>query len=196
MKKLALIVIAGISFATAHAQFQFGLKGGANFANISDAWGNSSRTQFNFNAGVFFKMPVARHVAIQPELYYSGQGDRYIEAGYTGTDHFNYINLPVLLKLTGRTGFYFETGPQFGFLIGATTSIQGVSQDIKSQINSGDFAWVFGIGCKIPMSPLGIDLRYNVGLSNINNYQGDNSVIHNNVFQFGLTYVLFSSGKK
>ena len=46
------------------------------------------------------------------------------------------------------------------------------------------------------MSPLGIDLRYNVGLSNINNYQGDNSVIHNNVFQFGLTYVLFSSGKK
>ena len=139
MKKLALIVIAGISFATAHAQFQFGLKGGANFANISDAWGNSSRTQFNFNAGVFFKMPVARHVAIQPELYYSGQGDRYIEAGYTGTDHFNYINLPVLLKLTGRTGFYFETGPQFGFLIGATTSIQGVSQDIKSQINSGRF---------------------------------------------------------
>lgn len=196
MKKLALILIAGISFATAHAQFQFGLKGGVNFANISDAWGNSSRTQFNVNAGVFFHMPVARRVAIQPELYYSGQGDKFIEAGYTGTDHFNYVNLPILLKLTSRTGFYFETGPQFGFLIGANTTYQGVSQDVKSEIASGDFAWVFGIGCKIPLSPVGVDLRYNAGLSNINNAQGDNTIIHNNVFQLGISYVLFSTGRK
>lgn len=196
MKRLALILIAGISFATAQAQFQFGAKGGANFANISDAWGNSSRTQFNFNLGFFFKLPVARHVAIQPELYYSGEGDKYIDAGITGTDHLNYINLPILLKLTGRTGLYFETGPQFGFLVGANTTYQGVSQDIKSDIASGNFAWVFGMGFKIPLSPVGIDLRYNAGLSNINNYQGDNTVIHNNVLQFDVTYVLFSTGKK
>ena len=192
MKRLALILISGISFATAHAQFQFGLKGGVNFANISDAWGNTSSTQFNVNAGVFFHMPVARRVAIQPELYYSGQGDQFTG----GNDHLNYLNLPILLKFSSRTGLYFETGPQFGFLVSANSTYQGVTTDIKSDIASGDFAWVFGLGFKIPLSPVGIDLRYNAGLSNINNAQGDNTVIHNTCWQLGVTYVLFSTGKK
>jgi hypothetical protein len=197
MKKLALILIAGISFATANAQFQFGLKAGLNLANISDAQGYTSNTQFNFNAGVFFKMPVARHVAIQPELVYSGQGDRYTEAGSPGSDHLNYLNLPILLKLSTGTGFYFETGPQFGFLIGAHTTYQDVTTDIKSQINSADFGWVFGIGCKIPLSPVGVDFRYNAGLSNIANYQGgEGPTVRNGVWQLGLTYVLFSTGRK
>ncbi|HXB94168.1 MAG TPA: porin family protein [Puia sp.] len=197
MKKLALILIAGISFATAQAQFQFGAKAGLNLANISDIQGYSANTQFNFNVGVFFKMPVARHVSIQPELVYSGQGFRYNDAGSPGSDHLNYINLPILVKLTSRTGFYFETGPQFGFLASAHDTYQDVTADVKSQYKSGDFGWVFGIGAKIPLSPIGVDLRYNAGMSNIFDYQGaDGPSVRNGVWQLGLTYVLFSSGRK
>ncbi|HVS95510.1 MAG TPA: porin family protein [Puia sp.] len=195
MKKLALIIIAGISFATAHAQFQFGAKAGVNLTNLSDAQGYSARTQASFNLGVFFKMPVARGLAVQPELYYSGQGDKFLDGtGGSGADHINYFNVPILLKFAHHSGFYVETGPQFGFLVSAKTTYQDVTTDIKDQINSTDFAWVFGFGYKIPMSPVGIDFRYNAGLSNIANDNGPS--VHNNVFQFGLTYVLFSSGRK
>lgn len=198
MKRLLLILIAGVSFATAHAQFQFGVKGGLNLARLSDVNGLSWNTQFSFNGGIFFKMPIAHHVSIQPELLYSGQGARYdAGGGQTASDHLNYLNLPILLKLSTGTGFYFETGPQFGFLMGAHENLQGVSTDIKSAFNSSDFGWVFGIGCKIPMSPVGVDLRYNAGLSNIANNQGsDGPIVHNGVWQFGLSYVLFSTGKK
>ena len=195
MKKLALIVIAGISFATAHAQFEFGAKAGVNLANLSDAQGYTARTLANFNLGVFFQMPLARGLKLQPELYFSGQGDKFLDgAGGTGNDHINYFNVPILLKFAHHSGFYVETGPQFGFLVGANTTYQGVTTDIKNQLNSTDFAWAFGFGFKIPESPVGIDLRYNAALSNIANDGGPS--VHNNVFQFGLTYVLFSTGRK
>jgi hypothetical protein len=197
MKKLALILIAGVSFATAHAQFEFGAKAGLNFANVSQIQGLSVNTQFSFNGGFFFDLPVAHHVAIQPELVYSGQGFKYDDAGSTASEHINYVNLPILLKLSTGTGFYFETGPQFGFLASAKDTYQGVTTDIKSSFKSNDYAWVFGIGAKIPLTRLGVDLRYNIGMSNIIDYQGtDGQSVRNGVWQLGLTYVLFSTGRK
>jgi hypothetical protein len=197
MKKLALILFAGISFATAHAQFQFGVKGGLNLANLSDVQGVSWNTQFSFNGGIFLKLPVAPHVSIQPELVYSGQGASSDNGGSTASEHINYVNLPILLKLSSRTGFYFETGPQFGFLVSAHETYQGVTNDVKSSFKSNDYSWVFGIGAKIPMTRVGVDLRYNVGMSNIINYQGaDGPSVRNGVWQLGITYVLFSTGKK
>ena len=199
MKKLVLILFAGISFATANAQFQFGVKAGANFSTLSDDQGYSARTQFNFNAGVFAKLPIARFVSLQPELVYSGQGARYNDgAGGIGAEHINYFNVPVLVKFAHRSGFFFETGPQIGFLLSAKDKDQGFSADLKSQVNSADFSWVFGFGFKIPESPVGVDFRYNAGLSNIDNnsVSQDNATIRNDVFQIGLTYVLFSTSRR
>jgi hypothetical protein len=199
MKKLVLILFAGISFATANAQFQFGVKAGANFTTLSDDQGNSDRTQFNFNAGVFAKMPIARFVSFQPELVYSGQGSRYDDgAGGIGAQHLNYFNIPLLFKFAHRSGFFFETGPQVGFLLSATQKDQGFNLDLKPYTNSADFSWVFGFGFKIPESPVGIDFRYNVGISNINNNSvpGNNGTIRNDVLQIGLTYVLFSTSRR
>jgi hypothetical protein len=197
MKKLALVFLAGISFATTNAQFQFGVKAGANFSTFTgDADG--LKTLVGFNGGVYAKLPVTHTVSIQPELVYSGQGAKEDISGTTISLHANYFNIPVLLKYQNFTGFFIETGPQLGFLMSAREKVGGNSADVKSAFNSSDFAWVFGVGYKIPTTHLAIDLRYNLGISNIadNGNSGDNSKVHNGVFQIGLMYALFSTGRK
>jgi hypothetical protein len=191
MKKLALILFAGVSFATAHAQIAFGVKGGANFATQTGSDAGDSKTLFNFNAGVFLRLPVVPGFGIEPELLYSGQGAHYDEDG--SNHHANYLNIPVLFKWSHRAGPYFETGPQVGFLLSAKQNINGNSFDEKKYYNSTDFAWVFGIGYKIPRSPVGIDFRYNIGISNVEdrNQTMSNGSIRNNVLQLGITYVLW-----
>jgi hypothetical protein len=199
MKKLALVLFSAASFATAHAQFEFGAKAGANFSTVSsNGQFVDARTLFNFNAGFFVRLPVAPGLSIQPELFYSGEGAGYTDNGVVGHEHFNYIDIPVLLKFAHHSGLYAETGPQLGFLVSANDKFEGTSTDVKAYVNSTEFAWAFGFGYKVPMSPVGIDFRYNVGISNIqnNSASGTNYSVHNNVFQLGLTYVLWSSGRR
>jgi hypothetical protein len=198
MKKLALVLFAGISFATAHAQVQFGVKGGFNFATQTGSDAGDSKMLLNLNAGAFLKLGVVPGFAIQPELVYSGQGAHYDVPGEDINYHANYLNIPILFKWSHRSGPYFETGPQIGFLLSAHRKEGGDSFDEKEAYRSSDFAWVFGVGYKIPRSPVGIDLRYNIGLSNIE----DNDVtqldgrIRNDVLQLGITYVLFNGPRK
>src|ERR1700744_3311637 len=201
-KKLVLILVAGISFATANAQggFQFGVKGGLNLSTITVSNGfngYSYSTLANFNAGVFLKVPVVRYFSVQPELYYSGQGFKADDgSGGTYSEHVNYLNIPVLAKFTTRSGFFLETGPQLGLKLNAKDKENGISQDISSAYNSADFSWVFGAGFKIPMSPVGIDFRYNAGITNVANdsYYGNGYGqygVRNGVFQIDLFVVLF-----
>lgn len=195
MKKLALVLLAGFSFATVHAQFAFGIKGGANISNVNGSDVSGTNSLVGFNAGVYLKLPVTRHLSIQPEVDYSGQGFKETSGGITTTQHENYINVPVLLKYHFM-GVFVETGPQAGFLMSAKASAQGVSVDDKASYNSADFSWVLGAGVKIPMTPISVDARYNFGLSNIinNGASGtDNSSVHNGSFQIGIMINLFSA---
>jgi Outer membrane protein beta-barrel domain len=197
MKKLAFVLLAGFSFATAHAQFAFGIKGGANISNVngSDVTGTSSVV--GFNAGAYLKLPVTRHLSIQPEVDYSAQGFKQTVSGTTFTSKNDYVNVPVLLKYTHFTGVFIETGPQVGFLATAKVSSQGVTVDDKPSYNSADFSWVLGVGVKIPATPISLDARYNFGISNIvnNGSSGgsDNNSAHNGSFQIGVMIRLFSA---
>lgn len=203
MKKLVLLLCAGITFATANAQgqFAFGIKGGLNLSSVTISNGFDGYTYSilpNFNAGAYFKFPLpVRDLYIQPEIMYSGQGYKGND-GSTGTysEHINYLNIPVLVKYAHRTGLFVETGPQLGFKLSAKDVEAGVSADASSAYNSADFSWVFGIGFKIPMSPVSIDVRYNTGIlnvandANLGNGYGEYGV-RNNVGQIDVLIDLF-----
>jgi hypothetical protein len=194
MKKLALVLLAGFSFAAAHAQFAFGIKGGANISNVNGSDVSGTNSLVGFNAGAYLKLPVTKHLTIQPEFDYSGQGFKVTNSGVTTTQHENYIDIPVLLKYH-VAGVFIETGPQAGFLVSAKASQQGVSLDDKASYNSAEFSWVFGAGVKIPMTPISLDARYNFGLSNIfsSSQTPDNGTVHNGTFQIGIMINLFSA---
>jgi hypothetical protein len=200
MKKLALVLLAGFFFASAHAQFAFGIKGGANISNVngSDVSGLTTSSVVGFNAGAYLKVPLRHGLSLQPEVVYSSQGFKQTSNGVTGTYTEGYVNVPVLLKYTHFTGVFIETGPQIGFLASAKLSADGNSADWKKYYNSSDVSWVIGVGVKIPATPISLDARYNFGLSNIDNNSqtGDNGSLHNGSFQIGIMIRLFSGPGK
>jgi hypothetical protein len=203
MKKSILLLIAAISFSLTQAQsINFGLKAGANLANAtgSDATGSSIR--ISFNAGALAQISLNEMLSVQPEVYYSDQGAKVKEdngSGGTisGAQKLGYINVPVLLKYTTSSGFFVQTGPQIGFLLSAKASASGVSVDEKQYFKSTDFSWAFGLGYLTSMN-VGIDARYNLGLSNIEN-TGNTSgtgTIKNSVIQVGVFYLLGENKQK
>jgi hypothetical protein len=189
MKKLFVVIFSIATVFTTYAQVQFGIKGGYNHSNFiysgSGLGDVGSRT--DFNAGIFASIPLCKHFLLQPELIYSGQGigatDSIPENIYN-----NYLNVPVLFKYQHPTGIFVESGPQIGFLLSGQVQTVNMSFSSKSSTESTDFSWVFGLGYKIPVVNLGIDCRYNLGLTNIAKANYYSETAKNAVFQLDLFY--------
>ena len=185
MKKLALVLtVFTVSIFGVNAQIQFGVKAGANFANMTNAEG--SKSLVNFNGGALVKIPLADALSLQPEVVYSGQGAKFDG----GKISLNYINVPVLATYTLPVGVFFQTGPQIGFLMSAKQKVDGEDAvDIKSQLKSTDFSWAIGAGYLVTSANIGFNVRYNLGLSKL----ADGGDSKNTVFQVGVFY-LFGEG--
>jgi opacity protein-like surface antigen len=202
-KKVVLLALAGLTLATANAQVQFGVKAGANIAGFtgSDASGTSSLV--SFNAGGLVKIPISDAFSFQPELVYSGEGAKSTTTDpNTGNNinvsfPLNYLNVPLLFKYTRPFGLYTEIGPQIGFLMSAHEKAEGVSADVKSQFNSTNFSLAFGLGY-ISQVNIGIDFRYNLGLSNIGKAQDGSPApnLKTGSFQIGIFYMFGDSGSE
>jgi hypothetical protein len=67
----------------------------------------------------------------------------------------------------------------------ATSSTQQ-TVDLSGKIKSMNFSWVLGASYNIEKTPFSVDLRYNLGLSNIDTQAGSSN--HINVFQLGVGY--------
>jgi hypothetical protein len=188
MKRMLLVLIAAGSAMFASAQIQFGVKAGYNLANLTVSPSQSGvSSQSNFSGGVFASIPLFSSCFLQPEIMYSGQGANFSDSFATGKLNYSYLNVPILFKYQLESGLFAETGPQVGFLLSAKETVGGQSGDLKSNSQSVDFSWAFGIGYKLPMG-FGIDARYNLGLTNINKDSQSSGTVKNSVFQFGLFY--------
>lgn len=184
MTKFILLLFASLFTTLVIAQrgnVELGIKGGVNLADFNgNANSNSSRTGFHIGALIHIHT-LNPKLAIQPEIMFSTQGASFVD----GTDKIDYINIPFLLQYLGRGGLRLETGPQVGALVSAKfEDNNGVEYDIKNQIKQSDLSWAFGIGF-LSHTGLGIDARYNLGLSDITKGRGD---VKNHVWQFGLFY--------
>ncbi len=189
MKKLFFItaIISGSFIANAQ-HVQFGLKGGLNVATVNiDNSNLNVDPRISAHVGGLAHIHLSKEFAIQPELTFSGQGYQVNGSGTNSDQHFNlsYINLPVLLQYMFESGFRIETGPQLGLLVGAKYKVGSVETDIKDSFKKVDIGWGLGLGY-ITKSGFGIDARYNLGLSKINDNNSDK--VTNRVFQAGVFY--------
>lgn len=191
-KKLVLLAFAGFAAATTNAQIQIGVKGGLNLSSYGGSYSSGTSTLVGFHLGGLVKIPLVEQFSLQPELVYSTQGAKLNSDGVSASLHDNYLNIPVMFKYTHESGFFAETGPQLGFLLSAKEKIGDNSTDRKGSFKSTDFSWDFGIGYLLKPANVGINLRYNVGLANVDN-TGDNLTLRNNVFQIGIFYLFKGS---
>jgi hypothetical protein len=182
MKKLAMNLVIG-AFAvmlvlphTAAAGVKFGVKGGANIANVN---GNFSerisdwKNTVGFCGGIFIEFNLGRLLTLQPEVLYTMKGaEATIDDGtITGTGKlaFDYLEIPILLKVripTGSIHPFVFAGPAFGFILKSTfKDITGGASDIESD-NKVDTSAVLGGGLQLGRS-IHIDVRYTMGLQKL-----------------------------
>ena len=165
-----------------------GIKAGLNLYNIKYNNDIKYDTKAGLHAGLLGHIHVTKNFAVQPELLFSAQGAKYTTAGVDTKLNLNYLNIPVLLQYMFDNGFRFEAGPQVGLLLTAKADNGTTKTDIKSDLKPVDVGLALGLGYIHVPSGFGVDARYNLGLSNIND--DDNSTVkaNNRGFQLGVFY--------
>ena len=180
---LLLAVITVLGFTNANAQkIKFGAKGGLNFASVSGDNSKDKDVVTSFNFGILSEIPVSGKFSFQPELMYSGQGYSF----NNNTIALSYLNIPLIGKYYLTKGLSVEAGPQVGFLLAAKNE----KTDVKNSFNTFDFGVNFGLGYKLD-NGLNFGVRYNQGLTDINNVKNYSGKNKNSVFQFSVGYFIF-----
>lgn len=214
MKKVFLTAVAIFAFGFANAQdVKFGAKAGLNLSNLSFSEGSDPDSKIGFHLGGFAEIGISDKFAIQPELLFSTQGAKTEESesyssfgnyySYNEENKINlsYINLPVIAKFYVIKSLALEAGPQVGFLVGAKYKYEWFendngdvisgsgSRDAKKDIKGTDFSFNFGASYNFTNN-LFAGLRYNVGLSDINEHQDsyDRNDVKNNVLSLSVGY--------
>lgn len=160
--------------SSAFAQ-KYGIKGGLNFSNFgADADGTDAR--ISPYIGAFLMHPIANNITFQPELLISTKGAEQDGWNYDYTYKLTYLDIPLMFKYAINNSFNINAGPQVGFLISSK----------EEMYNTFELALNLGLGYDFE-SGLGIDARYNIGLTNIADYN-DDTRITNNVLQLGVNY--------
>ncbi len=188
MKKLFLVAaIAVFGFTSVNAQeVTFGAKAGLNLASASGDETDDIKARTAFHVGVVAEIAISDVFSVQPDLLYSSQGAKADEGD--GEIKLDYINLPIMAKYYVAEGFSVEAGPQVGFLMSAKFDDGDNEEDIKDEMSGIDFGFNIGVGYKME-SGLNFAARYNVGLSNVWDYEGsDDFSQKNSVIQVSVGY--------
>ncbi len=159
-----------------------GIKAGANFAN-QNATDISTKTITNFLVGAYLNLNLSEKFGITPEVLYSAQGSKWENA----TVNFNYIAIPVMLRIKPVKPLYIEAGPQFSFLTKAHVENVG---DVMDQFKKNDFGVAFGAGVNLPLG-LNVGARYVLGFTDISD--ASQSTIKNRTFQLFVGWTILGS---
>ena len=176
MKKIVqrcLVVLFFIQMSYAQS-VQFGIKAGANYANVTGSKINTNAI-INYHAGIVAKIGLTKGLSFQPELLYTTQGASYETALADYKNELGYIVIPAMLQIHLSKSITLDMGPQVGFLLNEKNNF-----DVQKS-NTFDASANAGLGLKITNS-IFAQARYCVGLTKLQ----PNSDIKNNVVQLSL----------
>ncbi len=194
MKKVILLLTSFISVtafsqeeAKSTSDARFGIKGGLNYTTVTKGdfeEGLDPRTSFHI--GFVGEIPlVGKVIALQPEILYSRQGFEnnfvFLGTNYKEEYQVDYINVPVLLKLSAGNVLSFEVGPQFGLKINEKV-VSNNTEVERDDINEFDTALAGGVS--LNFDEFFISGRYTYSLNEI--IKDSNS--KNSVFQLGVGF--------
>jgi hypothetical protein len=175
----ALFLCSGLFTQTiAQSPISFGLKGGVNLANLNgdDTDDFDARSGLNIGVVLEFGIPLSP-IGIESGIYYSQKGASSEDQGATLTLKADYLEIPVLGKLSfgppGPIKPHLLAGPYLGFLLNSKVVGEGggtsVSVDVKEDTNDVDFGFIAGIGLDVNLglTTLSLQARYSIGLTEV-----------------------------
>lgn len=165
---LGILLFFGLNVS---AQKSYGLRGGANFATVTNI--KDAGTINSFYVGAFKELPIIKKVLfVQPELQFSKQGYKT----QTEDINLNYVNIPIMAKVYLVKFLSLETGPQFGIKVSDSSS--------DYSYNALDKAWAAGLGFHFPFG-LSLEARYVGSFSEVSE---DFNSAKNQVVQAGIGF--------
>ena len=212
----AAALLATVAVTESKAQgIRFGLKAGGNLSNLSGDLTDEDRyeNKFGFHGGAMLNIGLIDDgfLSVQPEVLFSQKGFKYADKDFTiggqkfkyeGDRTYNYIDVPVLLKVNAD-GFYFEAGPQYSYLLkvkddskfsvnGGTATQRSGTSDLKG-VNRNEIGYAAGLGYQTEAGFM-IGIRYNGSFTDFakDGYTGDADVrnARNQVFQASVGFLL------
>ena len=200
MKKALCIMILTLGISQSSiAQIQFGVKAGINYNNngdlkLTNVVNNAiegADAKSGFHAGLWFrgKLPILG-IYLRPEIVYTQVKSEYLYKTTSTSYDFKKIDVPVLLgkKIFGIANVFI--GPSFQYVLSTDFGLNTVKEISLDQFSLG-----LQSGFGVELGKLGIDVRWERGLSNteanfadgISNFTIDNRT---NQIILGLSYRL------
>lgn len=189
-----MLMIAFAITAQSQVEFKLGVKAGINISKVDvkesiigyETVKSSELT--SGHAGLFARIKVLGKLAVQPEFLYSMQGS--VQEFKLGNIYSNekslktrYFEVPIMLKFYPLAGLNIQAGPEFGFL--SEAKLDG--EAVKRNLNKSSVSVNVGLGYDLPFG-LGVDARYNIGMTEIyKDYKGQGSN-KQNMYTFSLSY--------
>jgi len=172
----ALLLAIGIS-AKAQTSSTFGIKGGVNFSKINTDNFNES-TVTGYQAGLFARFGQSFYV--QPEVYVGSSGGKVNgnigAAAYNGDIKFTTLNVPLLFgKSFGGENLNFRlmVGPVYSYILDKSESFSANFSSAYADFgNYKNSTLGFQAGGGVDIGPVTADVRYEGGLTKLNNNFG------------------------
>ncbi|MDQ6814324.1 MAG: PorT family protein [Bacteroidota bacterium] len=175
MKKILTLTIGMLSLLSIANAQKLGI-GGKIGANLNKISGQQFKDGYNLGyfLGGFAEIDLNKKWGIQPEVLWNQVNTRHADnynaitssfRDSTGTIKLKYLTIPVLLRYNVGSMLTLNAGPQFGILL---DQHQTLLKNGQNAFKNGDFSLV--AGATINVASLRIYGRYNIGLSNISDY--------------------------
>ena len=195
MKKTLLLLVITLVSLTTFSQARFGIRGGANFADLTNLETNKKT---DFYGGVFLAIKASEAYTLQPEITYSIQGatlnsDKILRAENSRLKDINleFLSIAFINKLTTKNNVNFLIGPYLD--IRMSDNVQNDGYFFEGLFPRMDVGLQVGLGYDINDS-FSIEARFKQGFTDMINendiYQGNNldEANFNQVFQVGIAY--------
>src|SRR5690554_141576 len=179
MKKILFcIAFVSVGLSLNAQEFKIGLSGGYNSTwilnkNVSDAgsvidYESSGGGSFGLKAQYYFN----EKIGVELGVLSSGHNQKFLlaDGDIEATTKLRYIDIPILFRYGGGSGFYFEVGPQIGLLSSAEDEWDDETYDVKKSLNGTNLALVLGLGADFSVSDnlvLTAGVRFGYGISDV-----------------------------
>lgn len=201
-KYIILFVFIITTSVIANGQINYGVKTGINFSNTSFR----NEVKVGAHLGAIANIDFSEKIFLKPEIIYAQKGFKFPSTSFSGAgnSNFHYINVPVLIGFKPVNKFSLLFGPEVGYLMTATSNVDGKRVDITSVYERLDFGVALG-GSYDLSSKFAIEIRYVRGFNmlikrsdldmqtdengNIIGYEAKETTYgRNRTFQLGVNY--------
>lgn len=190
---LSLLALCGSMSAQTHynSRVSFGMKGGVDFSRISFTPSTRQIMKPGGVVGLTFRYIEENHFGLIAEVNWEQRGwkENFEDSPYRYSRTVNYIQIPVLAHIYfgSRGHFFFNAGPEIGFVVGNGESanfdinnignlpdwpdkkvnVEQMRLPVNQKIDFGISAGLGGEFFATPMHSVYVEARFYYGLGNV-----------------------------